>query len=121
MRIKTVKYRLDDAEIFDEEVNGALAEGYQLVRQNLVRGFRLDGGNFVHNMLFAELVLPDPVPEPEQPDLLEALHTIRDHCAAMPTERCLTPDCPLSPWCDLYTADGISPMDWVIPEKEADK
>jgi hypothetical protein len=116
MKIKTVNAKLIDSETFDREVNKALEEGYRITRQDVI-----PGGSYMSNMLYAQMVLPDPTPEPEQPDLLEALRTIRDHCAAMPTERCLTPDCPLSPWCDLYTADGISPMDWVIPEKEADK
>jgi hypothetical protein len=119
MKVKTIETRLTDADDFDREVNAALAEGYQIVRQDIVPGFRLEGGNYVPNRLFAHLVLPDLVPEPEQGDPLEALRTIRDFCGGMGLEKCLTPKCPLSPWCHIYTQDGISPMDWRIPGEEA--
>lgn len=119
MKIKTIKKRLDNADKFDAEVNEAIAEGYQLVQRSIVPGFRLDGGDYLHNMLFAELVLPNPVPEPEQGDPVEALRCIRDFCKAMPLEKCLTPECPLFSWCHVFTEDGVSPSDWPIPGEEA--
>lgn len=118
MKIKTIKNRLDNATNFDKEVNAAIAEGYQLVQRDVIPGFRLDGGNYLHNMLFAQLVLPDPVPEPEQGDPVEALRCIRDFCKAMPVEKCLTPACPLHDWCHYFTEDCVSPMDWKIPGEE---
>ena len=112
MKIKTV-WQVNDA-TFDEHVNKWLEEGWHLVKREVFPAHNLDDSVF-----FAELVLPDPVPEPEQGDPVKALRCIRDFCKAMPVEKCLTPACPLSGWCHYFTEDGISPMDWKIPGEEA--
>lgn len=113
MKIKTVWSIYPDK--FDAQVNEATAEGWQLVRREVIP----DRNDLPNSALYAELVLPDPVPEPEQGDPVEALRCIRDFCKAMPMEKCLTPACPLSGWCHYFTEDGISPMDWKIPGEEA--
>ena len=120
MKIKTIRARLDNAATFDKEVNQAMAEGYQLARQDVIPGFRLDGGNFLHNMLFAQLVLPDPEPVPEaQPlDPFDALRSVQEFCDAVPVADCCTDRCPLYIWCDQLRSGG-DPTDWLLPEKEA--
>lgn len=52
MKIKTIKYRLDFAEIFDNEVNAALADGWTLTRRYISTPNRQDG----YRMLIAEMV-----------------------------------------------------------------
>lgn len=59
MEIKTIKYRLDYAEVFDEEVNEALADGWILAKRYLSTPYRSDG----YRMLIAEMV------KEETPDL----------------------------------------------------
>lgn len=117
MKIKTIRWKLDYAERFDEEVNEALEDGYRLMQRSFIPGFRLDGGSYLHNMLYAELVKVDEAPAP---DPFEALRVVRDFCEEMPTEKCLG-KCPLTPWCAMYCPqDGMAPADWVIPDEEVD-
>lgn len=52
MEIKTIKYRLDYAEVFDREVNEALADGWILDKRYLSTPYRSDG----YRMLVAEMV-----------------------------------------------------------------
>lgn len=59
MEIKTIKYRLDYAEIFDREVNEALADGWILDKRYLSTPYRSDA----YPMLIAEMV------KDETPDL----------------------------------------------------
>lgn len=116
MKIKTIRRRLDNAAEFDEDLNKALANGYQLVRRDIIPGFRLDGGGHLHNMLYAELVLPDPPAEPETPDPIEALHIVKEFCHSVPTKEC-GETCPLSDWCQQLTAGG-DPTDWDLSDLE---
>lgn len=116
MKIKTIKNRLDNVVSFDNDLNKALEEGYQLVHRGLVPGFRLDGGGYLHNMLYAELVLPDPAPEPETVhnfDPFQALRQVKQFCEAQ--KKC--GECPLYNWCKL-TDDYHDPTDWELPEVE---
>ena len=118
MKIKTIKWRLDYAANFDKELNNALADGYQLVRRDIVPGFRLDGGSYLHNMLYAELVLPDPPAEPAEPeiaDLYKALAKLRDVCGNTSAEDCQKGNCPLYAWCSEYVGDK-DPCEWDLPE-----
>ena len=117
MKIKTIRWRLDQAEQFDGELNKALADGYQLVKRAIIPGFRLDGGGYLHNMLYAELVLPDPPAEPAPPDPFEALHIVKEFCRSVPLHTCANA-CPLYDWCEQLR-EGGDPTDWRIPEKEA--
>lgn len=114
MKIKTVWDSGKSA--FDNKVNDLLANGWQLTRREVL----VDRHDMSGSVFYAELVQLDPLPEPEQGGPVEALRNIRDYCEAMPTEKCLTPDCPLSPWCHVFTEDGISPADWRIPGEEAE-
>lgn len=112
MKIKTIRWKLDHAEDFDAELNQALADGYQLVRRDIVPGFRLDGGSFLHNMLYAELVLPDPLPAPAAIDPFEALHAIKAACL---NHKGPCNDCPITDWC-AQLCKGGDPTDWELPE-----
>lgn len=64
MQIKTIRYRLDNAEQFDEAVNKALSEGWSLTKRYLLEGKTL-GTTYAHTMLIAEMVKDDT------PDTLE--------------------------------------------------
>lgn len=55
MKIKTIKYRLDYAEIFDNEVNDAMADGWILTKRYVSTPNRPDG----YRMLIAEMVKDD--------------------------------------------------------------
>lgn len=116
MKIKTVIH--DNPGMFDAQVNELLAEGYMLGERSIIKAGPAGLEQTYH---YAQLVLLDPVPEPEQGDPVEALRCIRDFCEAMPKEKCLTPECPLSNWCYIFTEDGVSPAQWTIPGEEADR
>lgn len=51
LEIKTIKNRLDNAESFDKEVNAALAEGWELIRRDIIIPQTTDK----YTMLYAEL------------------------------------------------------------------
>ena len=116
MKIKTIRTRLDNVEEFDKQLNEALENGYQLAHRGLVPGFRLDGGRYLHNMLYAELVLPDPAPdpEPETIDPFQALHIVKAACLAH-KEPCNA--CPMIDWCRQLD-NCNDPTDWELPEVE---
>lgn len=55
-QIKTIKYRLDNAEDFDKEVNVALAEGWTLTaRKVLLPPSQPNTSNYFNFMVYAEL------------------------------------------------------------------
>lgn len=54
-QIKTIKNRLDNAEMFDEEVNAALAEGWTLTKRDVIRPNAHPVGETSFTMLYAEL------------------------------------------------------------------
>lgn len=114
MKIKTIRQRLDNAAEFDQQLNEALENGYQLAHRGLVPGFRLDGGGYLHNMLYAELVLPDPEPKQETLDTFQALHIVKEACLAH-SGPCS--ECQLLDWC-AQLSNGGDPTDWELPEVE---
>lgn len=116
MKIKTIRIRLDNAEDFDKALNKALEDGYQLIRRDIVPGFRLSGGGYLPNMLYAELVLPDPPTEPEQIDPFEALRQVKEFCGNIPPHTC-EENCPLYRWCEQYAGE-TDPCSWHLPEVE---
>jgi hypothetical protein len=54
-QIKTIKNRLDNTKMFDEEVNAAIAEGWELTRRDVIRPNAHPGGETSYTMLYAEL------------------------------------------------------------------
>ena len=109
MKIKTVAHGFLGAEAFDREVNEALATGWQVVRREVIPGGPLDS-----NKLYAELVMPDPAPEPEAIDPFQAMRTIKDACLANAGP---CGDCPMAYWC-WKLKQGGDPSDWELPEVE---
>lgn len=65
MQIKTIRYRLDSVEKFDEAVNKALSEGWSLTKRYLLEGKNLGSTTYSYTMLIAEMVKDDT------PDTLE--------------------------------------------------
>lgn len=114
MKIKTITEELPFSNRFDDKVNEAMDDGWHLARRDVIPAGPNQNS---HRLLYAELVQLDPAPELQPADPFEALRNIQEFCKAMPVANCLTPDCPLSAWCNIYTEDGTSPGDWVIPEK----
>ena len=120
MKIKTMTKKISPEGLaeFDRELNNALAEGWRLVKREVLPGVNL-GHCYFAPSLYAELALLDPEPEaPAEPETVgpvEALHIVKEFCRTV--EKCI--DCPLVNWCkDLQK--GGDPTDWKIPEKEAD-
>ncbi len=54
-QIKTIKNRLDNAELFDDAVNAALAEGWQLTKRKALMPKSQNEKMLTHIMLYAEL------------------------------------------------------------------
>lgn len=108
MKIKTIWTR--DLTGFDNQVNEALAEGYQLTRREVL----LDTANLDHSVLYAELVKLDPPAEPETPDPLDLLRQVREACLQIPSGGCNPETCPMFGWCEQLRRGG-DPTDWVLP------
>lgn len=56
MEIKTIVIRLDNAETFDKEVNNALADGWELLRRDVLQPLAQSDERYTYIMLYAELV-----------------------------------------------------------------
>lgn len=65
MQIKTIKRRLDNANIFDAEVNEALAAGWTLRKRYYISGCRLTDTSYSYTMLVAELEKEEPQTDTE--------------------------------------------------------
>lgn len=119
MKIKTIIYKVNKAGMadFDKEVNEATAEGWRLVKREVLPGVDL-GSAYFEPHLYAELVQldePEAPPEPQPVDPFDALRVIRDFCAAH--NKC--GGCQLDEWCGKHLAGNEGPADWHIPGEEA--
>lgn len=114
MKIKTICYRLDKANDFDDEVNRVLAEGWQLVKRTVLPGKALTADTYNNRMLYAELVKLDPPAEPETPDPMDLLRQVREACLRVPSNGCNPEGCPMFNWCEQLRRGG-DPTDWVLP------
>ena len=105
MQIKTIREQNILSESFDDMVNEALAEGWQLTRRTVING-----------KLYAELVMPDE-PQPRAPiDWRDAVETLRELCESQGT--CV--DCPAVKWCETSfptNREGMQPHGWEVPEE----
>lgn len=128
MKIKTIFKPLDNGfdDDFDTEVNAALAEGWQLVKREVLPGHSYNPTNWAKRILYAELVMPDAPEEAAPFDYVEALAqeagkpaplnpfkalaAIRAFCEA---RTCA--GCPLDLWCQAHLANKEGPADWKLP------
>jgi uncharacterized paraquat-inducible protein A len=87
-QIKTIRARLDNAEIFDEKVNAAIAEGWELKRRDFIPS-RSENS---FTMLYAEL---------ERETITEAERCC-ENCAHFNTPSQKPPCCDCSEDCDKW-------------------
>ena len=55
LQIKTIRYRLDSPNNFDNDVNVALREGWTLKKRTVLRPISQSDTSYTHMMLYAEL------------------------------------------------------------------
>lgn len=55
LQIKTIRNRLDNSALFDDEVNAALRDGWTLKKRTVLRPIGQSESAYSHTMLYAEL------------------------------------------------------------------
>lgn len=55
LQIKTIRNRLDNPTLFDDEVNAALCDGWTLKKRTVLRPIGQSESAYSHTMLYAEL------------------------------------------------------------------
>lgn len=55
LQIKTIRNRLDNPTLFDNEVNAALRDGWTLKKRTVLRPIGQQESTYIHIMLYAEL------------------------------------------------------------------
>lgn len=55
LQIKTIRNRLDNPALFDDEVNAALRDGWTLKKRTVIRSIGQFESVYMHTMLYAEL------------------------------------------------------------------
>lgn len=55
LQIKTIRNRLDNPTLFDNEVNAALRDGWTLKKRTVLRPIGQQESTYIHMMLYAEL------------------------------------------------------------------
>lgn len=55
LQIKTIRNRLDNPTLFDDEVNAALRDGWTLKKRTVLRPISQQDTTYTHTMLYAEL------------------------------------------------------------------
>lgn len=55
LQIKTIRNRLDNPALFDDEVNAALRDGWTLKKRTVLRPICQSESVYIHMMLYAEL------------------------------------------------------------------
>lgn len=115
MKIKTIARNFDNVDDFDNKVNAAMDEGWQLSRRTVLSATT---ETRPRRLLYAELVMLDPEPEPEATDPLDLLRQVNAFCLSQPIEDCHAHKCPLATWCDQLR-EGNDPSDWDLPEVDA--
>lgn len=112
MEIKTITSpRCRDGSWFDDKVNEALAEGFRLVRRDMLPGGTF-GDTTYQPAYYAELVKPDEPEEPETGDdvteAIRALRALREFCIRQP----ICDGCLLENFCPGHLAHNEGPADW---------
>lgn len=104
MQIKTIAHK--DATLFDTEVNQAIADGWTLVKRDVIT--TTYGWAY-----YAELVKLDPPAEPELMPWQEAARVLTDTCTG--AEEC-SESCPMYDWCEVnLPGNALPPNEWVTP------
>lgn len=89
---------------FDDQVNKALKEGWSLKERKVL----IDPDDLDSSILYAEL---EKYPEPEAPDLDEAIKALAHACKSAPA---CGEECPLNDWCQRNLPDTrYAPQDWI--------
>lgn len=116
MKIKTILMPTNNAEAFDDAVNMLLVEGWNLVKREVLPGMNYNADNWARRALYAELVLPEPDPVPEDQPLnpIDGLKALQNFCFHSSCEGCLLAD-----WCNDHLPRNEGPADWEIPRREA--
>lgn len=115
MKIKTITEWTDTPNKtcgFDIEVNKALEEGWTLTRREVFPSLKFD----CPELLYAELVMPDPAPERTDP--WDHVRAIKDFCDTVAGDTCFNDECPLSDWCKQMIGRR-TPTSWALPEKKS--
>lgn len=55
LQIKTIRNRMDNPTLFDDEVNAALRDGWTLKKRTVLRPIGQQESTYIHMMLYAEL------------------------------------------------------------------
>lgn len=55
LQIKTIRNRLGNPTLFDDEVNAALRDGWTLKKRTVLRPIGQQESTYIHMMLYAEL------------------------------------------------------------------
>lgn len=55
LQIKTIRNRLNNPTLFDDEVNAALRDGWTLKKRTVLRPIGQQESTYIHMMLYAEL------------------------------------------------------------------
>ena len=115
MEIRTILINAGQAERFDKLVNEALAEGFHIVKRELLP-FVEGPSRYVDRAYYAELVKLDPPPAPKPWE--EAVKTLHDTCE---TAGGCGEACPMFAWCEKnLPGDSIPPNYWDLPAGPAD-
>lgn len=74
MQIKTIWSRIDSYESFDARVNKALADGWTLVKREVLPGESYNENNWGCRLLYAELVKGEAAPPGAMPQVDNVFH-----------------------------------------------
>ena len=120
MLVKTVIVNADYPSEFDKRINAELADGWRLVKREVLPGVRLSNDTYNNRMLYAELVKMDDEPAEPEPmplDPLAAARTIQAYCSTVTGEDCQGDRCSMAAFCDQIKR-GKRPDEWKLPEEE---
>ncbi len=121
MKIRTVIMNTDNTMKFDDCVNDLIADGWVLTRRDILPGMQYNATNWARRAHYAELVQPDPLPEPDPVaacDPFDLLRQLRAFCDEVPKVTCECGECPLSFICaDMAMGKAIDELN--VPTEES--
>ena len=110
MRIRIRQGRLDECEDFVERVNADLADGWGLVRLDVLQTSDLW-------LCYAQLAMADDEDEVEEelPAWEDAVDALRLTCGT--ADGCSEDGCPMYAWCQKNLPETNPPANWDEPEE----